>query len=61
MSELRTFRLRYQQTVIRELIIDARDGDEAMALAQADLFSPRDTSEIVACYLGAWTATPLPE
>lgn len=56
MTELKTFRVHFQQTTIREVVLNARDAEEAIGLAQADLFGPRDTSQTVACYLGKWDA-----
>lgn len=57
MTELKTYRLYYTQTTVREIVLSARDAEEATCLAQADLFTPRDTSQIVATYLGQWRYT----
>jgi hypothetical protein len=53
-----TFRVRFQLSTIREIVLNACEGEEAIGLAQADHFSPRDISQTVACNLGHWVAEP---
>ena len=45
--KLHRWRLHYWQTSVREIIIDAYDAEEAICLANEDLFTPSDTSELV--------------
>jgi hypothetical protein len=42
---------------VREIIIDGHDAEEAVCRANIDLFTPRDTSELVCAHLGRWTAS----
>jgi hypothetical protein len=50
------WRIQYHQTSVREIIIDGHDAEEAVCRANIDLFTPRDTSELVCAHLGRWTA-----
>lgn len=53
---LHTYKIHYQQTSIREIVVNAHDAEEAIARANMDLFTPRDTSLLAACYLGSFRA-----
>jgi len=46
----------WRQVSYRTSLVDAWDGEEAIARVNQDLFTPRDQSELTACHLGSWTA-----
>jgi histidinol dehydrogenase len=46
----------YEQRTVREVVIDAHDAEEAIALVNRDIFTTRDISQLAACYLGSFRA-----